>query len=253
MPDDDNEQETSEMQFEDFALKANVLAFASRKQNHKDALLAADLRKLHPSEKESGPMLSQKIIRPSIIQCRSNWALFFVMAIYLEKMMEQFEFWRLKRLSSEPFLSNLGLMKSGRAQWQKAEETRKKSILYWSIRTRNSLFPSSSRSFRTQSHWSFITGQCINSERFLWVHLSHRMCDQFTFHHEFRIDTGRTKFEQQTDGIIHACGSYEQRTQGSWYSRPASTASCTVPADSVEETSKHCVLGRYQTCLKERI
>ena len=28
--DDDNKQETSEMQFEDFALKTNVLAFASR-------------------------------------------------------------------------------------------------------------------------------------------------------------------------------------------------------------------------------
>ena len=27
---DDNEQETSEMQFEDYALKTNVLAFASR-------------------------------------------------------------------------------------------------------------------------------------------------------------------------------------------------------------------------------
>ena len=27
---DDNEQETSEMQFEDYALKSNVLAFASR-------------------------------------------------------------------------------------------------------------------------------------------------------------------------------------------------------------------------------
>ena len=24
------------------------------------------------------------------------------------------------------------------------------------------------------------------------------MCDQFTFHHQFRIDTGRSKFEQQT-------------------------------------------------------
>ena len=27
------------------------------------------------------------------------------------------------------------------------------------------------------------------------------MCDQFTLHHEFRIDTGRTKFEQKTDCI----------------------------------------------------
>ena len=44
------------------------------------------------------------------------------------------------------------------------------------------------------------------------------MCDQFTLHHKFRIDTGMTKFEQKTDGILHACGSYEQRTQRSEFS-----------------------------------
>ena len=32
------------------------------------------------------------------------------------------------------------------------------------------------------------------------------MCNQFTFHHQFRIDTGRTKFEQETDSILSACG-----------------------------------------------
>ena len=53
-------------------------------------------------------------------------------------------------------------------------------------------------------------GQCINSERFLQVHLSHRMCNQFTLHREFRIDTRRTNFEQKTDGILHVCGSNEQ-------------------------------------------
>ena len=42
----------------------------------------------------------------------------------------------------------------------------------------------------------FITGQCVNSGQFLRVHLPHRMCDQFTLHHKFRIDTGRTKFGQ---------------------------------------------------------
>ena len=46
---DDNEQETSEMQFEDYALKEQYL-----------------------SVKELGPILNHKIIRPSIIQCRSN-------------------------------------------------------------------------------------------------------------------------------------------------------------------------------------
>ena len=98
------------------------------------------------------------------------------------------------------------------------------------------LSPSSSRSFRTQSHCCFITGQCINSERFLRVRLSHRMCNQFTFHHEFRIDTGRTKFEQKTDGFLHVSGSYEQRTQRSEYNWPGSTASCMVPS---EKWKKH--------------
>ena len=49
---------------------------------------------------------------------------------------------------------------------------------------------------------SFITGQCHYSGRFLPIHLSCRMCNQFTFHHQFRIDTGRTKFEQKTDSIF---------------------------------------------------
>ena len=61
------------------------------------------------------------------------------------------------------------------------------------VKTRNSLPPSSSRSFRTQSHWSFTAGQCIDSEQFLRVHLSYWMCSQFTFHHKFRIDSWRTK------------------------------------------------------------
>ena len=40
--------------------------------------------------------------------------------------------------------------------------------------------------------------------------LSYRMCNQFTFHHKFRIDTGRTKFKQgKTDGILHSCESNE--------------------------------------------
>ena len=36
------------------------------------------------------------------------------------------------------------------------------------------------------------------------------MCNQFTFHHQFVIDTWRTKFEQQTDSILSACGSHGQ-------------------------------------------
>ena len=145
--------------------------------------------------------------------------------------------------------------------WWKVEEQHGKrrrkqekiSTLYWSIRTRNSLPPSSSRSFRTQSHWSFITGQCRYSRQFPRVHLPHRMCNQFTLHREFRIDTRWTTIEHvQTDGVLHVCGSFEQRTQirmkFAWMHHVLLGTS-----RNVEETSKHGVLGRHQICSTERI
>ena len=42
-----------------------------------------------------------------------------------------------------------------------------------------------------------------------------RMCNQFTFHHQSGTDTGRTKFEQQTDSIFHVCGTHGQKPSGS--------------------------------------
>ena len=74
MEDDDNEQETSEMQFEDFALKTNVLAFADQrpKQNHEDVQQPAHLQELYPSVKEFELILSQEIIRQSLAQCQNN-------------------------------------------------------------------------------------------------------------------------------------------------------------------------------------
>ena len=104
--------------------------------------------------------------------------------------------WSLERIWA---LSTLVWWKVEEHTGKRRRKQEKISILYRSIKTRNSLPSSSSRSFRTQSYWSFITGQCINSERFVRVHLSHRMCNQFTLHHELRFDTGRTNFEQKTD------------------------------------------------------
>ena len=46
------------------------------------------------------------------------------------------------------------------------------------------------------------TGQCCYSERFFQIHLSCRMCNQFALHHQFWIDTWRSKFEQLTDSIF---------------------------------------------------
>ena len=82
---DDNKQETSEMYL--------LLRVDQRlKRNHEDVLLPAHLQDLYPSGKELGLILSQKIIRQSLTQCQNNQVLFFVMVIYLEKMMERLNF-----------------------------------------------------------------------------------------------------------------------------------------------------------------
>ena len=80
---------------------------------------------------------------------------------------------------------NIGLMMYGRAKCKEAEATTKdfntvlnrqdKKFFTWS--------------FRTQSHWSYTAGQCVDSEQFLRVHLSYWMCSQCALHHKFRIDT----------------------------------------------------------------
>ena len=71
---------------------------------------------------------------------------------------------------------------------------------------------------------SFITRQCRDSGRFLPVHLSCRTYNQFTFHHQIGIDTGRSKFEQETDTILSACESHWTRntrilTRSTWKHR----------------------------------
>ena len=126
---------------------------------------------------------------------------------------------------------------------RRRRQQEKISILYWPVRTSNSLPPSSSRSFRTQSHWSHTAGQCCHSGRFLQVHLSRRMCNQFTFDHQFRIDTRRLKFKQKTDGILHVCGSYKQRTQRSEQNWLGSTASYMVQSESGRNIISQCMVS----------
>ena len=50
------------------------------------------------------------------------------------------------------------------------------------------------RKFRTQSYWSFITGQCCDSEQFLPIYLPYWMCFQSSFYHQLWINTWRSKF-----------------------------------------------------------
>ena len=165
------------------------------------------------------------------------------------------EFWRRKGVSSDRFCAISTLV------WWKVEvyngERRRKQehilILYWSIRTRNSLSPSSSRSFRTLFHWSFITGQCVNSEQFLRVHLSHRMCSQLTLHHEFRIDTGRTNLIKRQTVFFTIVDPMNKEYRDLDKIDLDAPHLARYHHKKVENTSKHGVLGRHQTCSQERI
>ena len=119
---------------------------------------------------------------------------------------------------------------SGRASWQEKEETRKGFSIVLILQEK----------FFTSELFKVIQGaillillyrtMLIPNNFFEYVHLSYRMCNQFTFHHQFSIDTGRSKFEQKTDSILSACESYGKGTQWSWDDRLGSTASCTVHA-----------------------
>ena len=82
--------------------------------------------------------------------------------------------------SSEIFLALSSLVWRQVEKHGRRRNQEKIPVLHWFIRS-NSFPPSSSRSFRTQSYWSFITGQCGDSEQLLPAHLSCRMCNQVTF------------------------------------------------------------------------
>ena len=101
-------------------------------------------------------------------------------------------------------------MKSGRVQWQEAEETRKSVNI---VLTHQDKFFISELFKVIQDAVSlilFYKTMFFSPEQLLPVHLSRRMCNQFTFHHQFGIDTLRSKVEQQTDSILSACGSHGQ-------------------------------------------
>ena len=70
-----NEQETSEVQFEEYALRLNAGDFASRskakgKPQRRES--ASSSTRTYVSGKELGPLLNQENIRSPIIQCRRN-------------------------------------------------------------------------------------------------------------------------------------------------------------------------------------
>ena len=187
------------------------------KQNHKDVLLPAHPQKLYPLERESGLILSREdyshiaypvskqlstLLRHGLLPRQEDGAIeFWRSKEYLRNDLVQSQHW-----SDEKRKSTMAKGGGNKKKFQYCTDPSGQEILYL-----RALQGHSGRNLIDPS----LQDNVLNSERFLRVHLSHRMCNQFTLHHEFRIDTRRAKFEQETDGILHVCGSYEQGTQRS--------------------------------------
>ena len=161
-------------------------------------------------------MLNQELNSIKRTQWQKKQTLFFDMENYLEKKMVRSNFLRLKidlrnkleysqYWSDDVWKSNMTGGGGNKKIFQYCIDLSGQEIL--DLRAlqghsgRNPIHPSLQDNIFPNNFFEYIypIGCAIN----------------LTLHHEFKIDTGRTKFEQKTDGILYVCGSYEQRTQRS--------------------------------------
>ena len=133
---------------------------------------------------------------------------------YIEKIMEQLNSGESKTIFKKHFLYIviIGLTTSGRKAWQDEEETRKDTSVVLIHKEQSCIL----RALQSHSGLSLIDptlqDNVVIPRQLLPVHLSCRMCNQFTFHHHSGLILGGQNFEQHTDSILSACGSYGQDT-----------------------------------------
>ena len=136
---DDNEQETSEMQSDELALKTNVLAFASRskaKEKPRRRTSVCSSTRIVPTFERScthvEPGTYSHIVFPWTKRLRT------LRHGHLPREEEgAIEFWRIKDCLRYLRTLCIGLMESGRVQWQEVEDTRKenKKVLTRQVKT----------------------------------------------------------------------------------------------------------------------
>ena len=204
-----------------------------------------NLRALHQEQfllgREIGLMLIQENILSPIVKYRRKWFIFFVMDFkYIEKMMERFNSgeWR-KIFRNISYIPLIGLIASGNHAWQEEEEIRKNSSTVLILQEQLCI----SELFRDIK---YSTGQCCYFEQLLRVHY-HVGC-AFNLHSIINsglLPGGQSLSKRQL--ILWT------KSQGSWWCRLECTASCTIPAQRMEETSRRRRLGRHQSCYWERI
>ena len=254
---DDNEQETSETNTEAFALKTNVLAFASRPK--------AKTRSWRPSTTCSSTRtvpVCERIWTHIEPGTQSNLA--YPVAERLNTLLRHGQLRKKKMVrwnsgdwkmifGTNLSTLNIGLTMYGRAKMQGGGGNKKRFQYCIDSSGQEILYLRALQGHSGRNPIDPHTpGQSVNSGQFLRVHFSYWMCHQFTLH-KFRIDTGRTKFKQgKTDSVLYSCESHGQGTRRSVQAWLDQTTSCMVQA-KVDKAPGYGVLGRYTACSTERI
>ena len=142
---------------------------------------------------------------------------------YIDKTMERF----ISAVSKKMFRIRsrslfIGLTIDGKYAWQQGG---KKKLQYCTdVSGINCLCPSSSKTFRTQSYWSFITRECDNSAWILPTIIPYMMC-------------------------VHSSLSRASRSCKDWL---LCTTSSAIRAQCMEEAPRCGILGRYWSCDSKR-
>ena len=227
---DGNEQETSEVQLEEYALKLNASDFASRskaeaKPQRRDSA-SSSTRTVLIGERtwtDVEPRTHSNIAYPV---SQNDWSIFFVMVVYLEKMTE-----RLNCRESKTIFRNItciviiGLTSSGRASWQE-EDTRKIKYCTDSSGAILYLRALQGHSGRSLMDLSLPDNVIIPDGFFKYIYHVQSI---------YIPSSIRDWYLEDKFWAWILC----TKKQRSWHDRLGSTASCTVHAESIEGTSGH--------------
>ena len=202
-----------------------------QKQNRKEENLLVIHRASFRWLKESGLTLNQENLLSLRTRFRRKWSIFFYsLKQYNERTTERFNSGESKNYLQNQFPQVIYWSDDRWKVCLAAEGGAKRIFQYCTdVSGIIILCPSSSRTFRTQYYWSFITRQCDNSEWILPSYLPYWMCVQSSLYHQQWINTWRSEFKQETNSNFFAYWSQRLKAQRSWTYWLLCTTSCTIP------------------------
>ena len=225
-----------------------------RKQNHKDVFLPAHPQKLYLLGKELGPIVNHKIIRPPIIQCRRNWSISFVMVVLPREDDGAIEFWRMKdylrnhfvhsrHWSDEKWKSVMAKGGGNKRQYHCCTDSSGEIFYFRALQ---------GHSGRNLVDPSLQDNVLIPDDFFKYIYHVGCAINLHSIINSGLIPGGQTLSKRQTVFFLLVDPMDKEHKDPETIDLKAPRLAQYMHT-AWKETSKHGVLGRHQTCSKERI